>query len=173
MCYRFRIISEIRSNNEFSSRETKTPTIRMNTKMLHAFLLFSRKQVGFITYLLILIKYGSIYRHFTNVVHVVHVVHQMPYGPAQILPIDNWRNFKHAFRFLCGWPGALSTHHTWHAIVRPDVYTRNCFSEFLGSWFGGPGQKALQTMNEFTLFVEFCLIPLSKTCSFDVPGKKL
>ena len=43
MYYRFRIISEIRSNNEFSSRETKTPAIRMNTKMLNAFLLFSRK----------------------------------------------------------------------------------------------------------------------------------
>ena len=73
MCHRFRIISEIRSNNEFSSRETKTPAIRMNTKMLNAFLLFSRKRnnemVGFITYLLILVKYGSIYRHFTKVVH--------------------------------------------------------------------------------------------------------
>ena len=70
MCYRFRIISEIRSNNEFSSRETKTPVIRTNTKMLNAFVLFSRKRkVGFITYLLILVKYGSIYRHFTNVVH--------------------------------------------------------------------------------------------------------
>ena len=38
MCYRFRIISEIRSNNKFSSHETKTPAIRMNTKMLNAFL---------------------------------------------------------------------------------------------------------------------------------------
>ena len=74
MCYRFRIISEIRSNNEFSSREMKTPAIRMNTKMPNAFLLFPRKRnnkmsrlvllhVGFITYLLILVKYGSIYRH--------------------------------------------------------------------------------------------------------------
>ena len=57
MCYRFRVISEIRSNNEFSSRETKAPGIRMNTKMLNAFLLFSRKrnsQIGFITHLLIL-----------------------------------------------------------------------------------------------------------------------
>ena len=45
MCYRFRIISEIRSNNEFSSREMKTPAmIRMNTKMLNAFLLVSRKR---------------------------------------------------------------------------------------------------------------------------------
>ena len=44
MCYRFRIISEIRSNNEFSSGEIKTTAIRMNTKMLNAFLLFSRKR---------------------------------------------------------------------------------------------------------------------------------
>ena len=44
MCYCFRIISEIRSNNEFSSHETKTPDIRMNTKMLNAFLPFSRKR---------------------------------------------------------------------------------------------------------------------------------
>ena len=44
MCYPFRIISEIRSNNEFSCRETETPAIRMNTKMLNVFLLFSRKR---------------------------------------------------------------------------------------------------------------------------------
>ena len=44
MCNRFRIISEIRSNNEFLSREMKTTAIRMNTKMLNAFLLFSRKR---------------------------------------------------------------------------------------------------------------------------------
>ena len=30
MCYRFRIISEIRSNNEFSSREMKTLSISKN-----------------------------------------------------------------------------------------------------------------------------------------------
>ena len=101
--------------------------------------------------------------------------HRMPSGHAQILPIDNRRTFKHAFRFLRGWPGALSTHHTWRTIVRPDVYTRNCLSESMGLRFGGPGQKALQTMTEFTLFVDFCLIPLSKTSSFDVhvPAKKL
>ena len=64
MCYRFRIISEVRSNNEFLSRKTKTQAIRMNKKMLNAFLLLRNElkfsQVGFITYLLILVKYGSI-----------------------------------------------------------------------------------------------------------------
>ena len=61
MCYRFRIISEIRCNNEFSSRETKTSAIRMNTKMLLKHEMNKKfSQVGFITYLLILVKHGSI-----------------------------------------------------------------------------------------------------------------
>ena len=60
--------------------------------------------------------------------------------------------YKPAFRFL---PGG-------RAIMAIDVYTRHRFSESLGSRLGGPGQKALQAMNEFTLFVDFCLIPLSK-----------
>ena len=77
---------------------------------------------------------------------------------AKMLPID-----KHAFRFLCVWPGDLSTRHAWHAIVAADLYARNRFSESMGSRFGGPGQKALQTIHKFTLFVDFCLIPLSKT----------
>ena len=70
-CYRFRIISEIRSNNEFSSRETKIPAIRNEYKNADAFLLFSRKRNNEMSwkYLLILVKYGSIYRHFTNAVH--------------------------------------------------------------------------------------------------------
>ena len=65
--------------------------------------------------------------------------------------------------FCVFWPGALSTRHPWRAIVRADVYTRNCFLESVGSQFGGPGQKALPAMNEFTLL----WIPLFKTCSFD------
>ena len=60
--------------------------------------------------------------------------------------IINRRTFKDAFRFLRVWPGALSTRHMWRAIVRPDVYTRNCFSESMG---------ALQVINKFTLFVDF------------------
>ena len=79
----------------------------------------------------------------------------MPYIHAKNLPFDNRRTFKHAFRFLCVWPGDLSTRHTWRAIVQPDVYTRNCFSESMGSRFGSPGQKALQTMNKFTLLFIF------------------
>ena len=49
-------------------------------------------------------------------------LHRMPYVYAQILPIDNRRTFKHSFWFLHVWPGALSTCHTWRAIVQPDIY---------------------------------------------------
>ena len=62
---------------------------------------------------------------------------------------------------------------SWRAIVAADVYTRNHFSESMGSRLGGPGQMALQTMSEFTLYVNFLLIPLSKICSFDVAAKDL
>ena len=36
-------------------------------------------------------------------------------------------------------------------IVQDDVYTRKCFLESEGTRFGGPGHKALPSMNEFTL----------------------
>ena len=59
---------------------------------------------------------------------------------------------RRAFRFLCVLAGALSTRHACRAMVALDLYTRNnCFSQSVGSWFGGPGQKALPAMNEFTL----------------------
>ena len=60
---------------------SRNASASMCRRFIHwnAFLLFSRKknnemswilsQVGFITYLLIIVKYESIYRHFTNVVH--------------------------------------------------------------------------------------------------------
>ena len=44
------------------------------------------------------------------------------------------------------------------------------FSESSGSRLGDPGQKALQTMIEPTLFVDFCLITLSNTCSLVRPA---
>ena len=45
------------------------------------------------------------------------------------------------------------------------------FSESSGSRLGDPGLKALQTTIKPTLFVDFCLIPLSNTCSLsDQPG---
>ena len=43
MCYRFRIISDPIMSFRLARRK-KTPAIRMNTQMLNAFLLFSRKR---------------------------------------------------------------------------------------------------------------------------------
>ena len=58
---------------------------------------------------------------------------------------------KHAFRFLRVLPKAVSTRHSWLWQTLDDVYTRRCFSESEGTRFGAPGQKALPSVNEFTL----------------------
>ena len=58
---------------------------------------------------------------------------------------------KHAFRFLRVLPEAVSTRHSWLWQTLDDVYTRRCFSESEGTHFGAPGQKALPSVNEFTL----------------------
>ena len=58
---------------------------------------------------------------------------------------------KHAFRFLRVLPEAVSTHHSWLWQTLDDVYTRRCFAESEGTRFGAPGQKALPSVNEFTL----------------------
>ena len=58
---------------------------------------------------------------------------------------------KHAFRFLRVLPEAVSTRHSWLWQTLDDVYTRRCFSESEGTRFGAPGQKALPSVNEFTL----------------------
>ena len=59
-------------------------------------------------------------------------------------------------------------------------YSRNSYSNFgrnaiflesSGTRLGDPGQKALQTTIKPTLFVDFCLIPLSYTCSFVRPAR--
>ena len=52
---------------------------------------------------------------------------------------------------LCVLAGALSTRHACCAIVALDLYTRNRFSESVGSRFGSLGHKALPAMKEFTL----------------------
>ena len=72
-----------------------------------------------------------------------------------------------------------------------DVYTRktfpNCktegvythfgrhaiFLESTRSRLGDPAQTALQTTIEYPLFVDFCLIPLSNTCSFVRPARNV
>ena len=87
--------------------------------------------------------------------------HRRPYKHAISFGTADRRVSKRAFRFVYVLAGALSTRHACRAIVALDLYTRNHFSESVGSRFGGPGQKALAAMN------------LSKTCSFDVPAKNL
>ena len=61
-------------------------------------------------------------------------------------------------------------------------YSGNSYSNFgrhaiflgsSGSRLGDPGQKALQTTIEPTLFVDFCLIPLSNTYSLVRPARNL
>ena len=79
---------------------------------------------------------------------------------------------KHAFHFLRVLPEAVSTRHSWLWQTLDDVYTRRSFSESEETRIGAPGQKALPSVNEFTL-VDFCLIPLSTTCSVEVPGTNL
>ena len=83
---------------------------------------------------------------------------------------------KHAFCFLRVMPEAVSTRHSWLWQTLDDVYTRRCFSESEGTRFGAPGQKALPSGNEWmewNEWMDFCLIPLSTTCSFEVPGTNL
>ena len=59
-----------------------------------------------------------------------------------------------------------------HAKLFPTVKRRTCMHVLRhysrNSYFGDPGQKALQTTIEPTCFVDFCLIPLSNTCSLIV-----
>ena len=56
-------------------------------------------------------------------------------------------------------------------------YSRNSYMPFSRSPAGHawqtPDKKALQTMIEPTLFVDFCLIPLSNTCSFVWPARNV
>ena len=83
---------------------------------------------------------------------------------------------KHAFCFLRVMPEAVSTRHSWLWQTLDDVYTRRCFSESEGTRFGAPGQNALPSGNEWmewNEWMDFCLIPLSTTCSVEVPGTNL
>ena len=118
--------------------------------------------------------------HTLPKIHIQYILHDILFVILQGISFINqlgWPIGQHLNThsvFLRVWPGAVSTCHTWHDIVRDDMYTCKCFSESEGTRFGGPGQKALPSMNEFTLLWNFCLIPLSMTsCSFDVPSKNL
>ena len=74
---------------------------------------------------------------------------------------------------MCVLVADLSTRHSWRDINPDDVYTRIYFSESTRPRLSGSEQSAQQTMNEFTLFVDISLIPLSKTCSFVIAAMDL
>ena len=81
-------------------------------------------------------------------------LHRRLYKHAICFWTADRRASERAFRFLCVLAGALSTCHAWLAIVVLVLCTRNRLSESMGSRLCGPGQKALQAMNELTLFVD-------------------
>ena len=106
------------------------------------------------------VSYGC---HFSEDVYT----RKIPFVP----PIGERLNTHSDF---CGVLAAdLSTRHSWRDINLDDVYTHIYFSESTRPRLSGSEQSAQQTMNEFTLFVDICLIPLSNTCSFDVAAKDL
>ena len=72
------------------------------------------------------------------------------------------------------------TRKTFPNCKTEDVYTRFValfykfvLSESSGSRLGDPGKNALQTTIEPTVFVDFCLIPVSNTCSFVRPARNM
>ena len=73
----------------------------------------------------------------------------MLYKPAICFSTADRRVLTRIPFFLRVWP--CQQRHTWRDIVQDDVNTRKCFLESEGTRFGGPGQKALPSMNEFTL----------------------
>ena len=80
--------------------------------------------------------------------------------------------YKHVFvETVIGEPGALSTRHPRRAIALADV--TQSFLEVCGFMVRWPRTKGTASNERVHSFMDFCLIPLSKTCSFDVPAKNL
>ena len=79
---------------------------------------------------------------------------------------------KHAFRFLRVLPEAVSTRHLWLWQTLDDVYTP-VFLGVRGNTLRCPRTKGTAVSEWVHSFVDFCLIPLSTTCSVEVPGTNL
>ena len=169
----FRIISEIRSNNEFSLQ-----CIRMH---FYCFLIKEiMKWAEIFTGWFYYISHDSCMEAFKDTLSIVC----NGFNPFASEAVYTHKFFstacrtacKHAFCFLRVLPEAVSTRHSWLWQTLDDVYTRRCFSESEGTRFGTPGQKALLSGNEWmewNEWMDFCLIPLSTTCSVEVPGTNL
>ena len=91
---------------------------------------------------------------------------------AKVFCAADRRASEHAFRFLRVLAADLSTRHSWCDINLDDVNTRIYFSESTRPRLSGSEQSAHQTMNEFTLFVDICLIPLSNAfwSMYEIPS---
>ena len=95
--------------------------------------------------------------------HITHLTQSVFVCPHNVnFPISSWfystKMYKHlnthsVFESLV--LVAVSTRHSWLWQTWDDVYTRRCFSESEGTRFSVPGQKALPSMNEFTLLLIF------------------
>ena len=102
-------------------------------------------------------------------------LHRMPFKPA-IFGFNHGSEDVLTHRFLRVWPGTVSTRHTWpwHCAG-----WRGNTQVFLGvrgdtvRWPRTKGTAVNEWVHSFDCFVDFCLIPLSTTCSFDVPAKNL
>ena len=75
--------------------------------------------------------------------------HRRPFKPSILFSIGGRLSAHSVLGEFCREPCQRATR--GRDIVQDDVYTRKCFSESEGTRFGGPGQKALPSMNEFTL----------------------
>ena len=81
---------------------------------------------------------------------------------------------KHAFRFLRVFPEAVSTRHSWLPVTNVGwrVYTP-VFRGVPGNTLRCPRAKGTAVSEWVHSFVDFCLIPLSTTCSVEVPVTNL
>ena len=94
-------------------------------------------------------------------------LHRRPYKHGISFGTADRRASKCAFRILCVLAGPLSTCHHGAWLVHMQSFLG--VHGFTVLW---PRTKGTASDERVHSFVDFCLIPLSKTCSFDVPLQK-
>ena len=99
--------------------------------------------------------------------------HRMPYKLAILCWNGVRRASKHVFRFVCVLARSLvNTSPVACHWVGWRVY-KQVFLGVHGATVRQHRTKGTAINERVHSFVDFCLIPLSKTCSFDVPAKNL
>ena len=98
-------------------------------------------------------------------------LHRMPYKHAILFGTVDRRASKHAFRFILVCFGGSTPRMACHRGGWL-VYTQS-FLRVRGFTVRWPRTKGTARNERVHSFMDFCLIPLSKTCSFDVPAKNL